>query len=237
MERGWIKLWRKLLDSQVFQNRGLLQIAIWALLKANHEEAWVPVKTGRGETVVHLKPGQFIFGRRTAARELKMPPSSFRNRLLLLRNAQFMDTQQDSHYSIGNIINWQLYQPEEKKEDRQEDHQRTTNGHKQELKEEITPEVFSSLRERYPNQTLIDSAFTAIRSTRKSGKVADSVLIAQLRKWERYPVEQVEAGINIYLDKDYAGQGKREDYLYGIIKRQTMGASVTKSWWDDLPEL
>ena len=48
--------------------------------------------------------------------------------------------------------------------------------------------------------------------------MAESVLIAQLQKWEKYPVEQVEAGIRIYLDKDYAGQGKREEYLMGIIR-------------------
>ena len=103
--------------------------------------------------------------------------------------------------------------------------------------EEITPEVFSSLRKRYDDQELIDRAFDAIRSTRKSGKVADSVLVAQLRKWDRYPVGQVEAGIKIYLDKDYASQGKREDYLYGIIRNQTTETSKLKTWKDELSDL
>lgn len=237
MDRGWVKLWRKLLDSQIFQNKGLLQIAIWALLKANHKEAWVPFKTGRGETVVHLKPGQFIFGRHTAAKDLKMPPSSFRYRLKLLENAQFLDTQPDSHYSIGTIVNWETYQPDEIKVVKQVDRHLTPNGHKQELIEEITPEVFSSLKERYSDQALIDMAFDAIRSTRKSSKVADSVLMAQLRKWERYPVDQVEAGIKTYLDKDYAAQGKREDYLLGIIRNNPKQTFKEKTWRDDLPDL
>ncbi len=137
MERGWVKLWRKLLDSEIFQNEGVLKVAIWALLRANHREAWVPVKTGRGKTVVHLKPGQFIFGRRTAAKELKMPPSTFRNRLHFLKKARFMDHQADHHYSIGSVVNWEAYQPDEKKGNHQEDHQRTTKGHKQECKEDI----------------------------------------------------------------------------------------------------
>jgi hypothetical protein len=237
MERGWIKLWRKLLDSEIFQNEGVLKVAIWALLRANHREVWVPVKTGRVKTVVHLQPAQFIFGRRTAARELKMPPSTFRNRLHFLKKARFMDHQVDHHYSIGSVINWPSYQPDEKKEDRQRDHQRTTKGHRQELKEKITPEVLLSLRERYSDQELIDQCFDAIRSTRKTGKVADSVLVAQLRKWERYPIEQVEAGIRIYLDRDHAGQGKREDYLCGIIRNQTGQTGKGKSWRDDLPDL
>lgn len=76
-----------------------------------------------------------------------------------------------------------------------------------------------SLKKRYPDQHLIDDAFKAIASTRKSGKVADSILLSQLEKWERYPVEQVEAGIQTYLDKGYASEGKCENYLLGIIRK------------------
>jgi len=31
---------------------------------------------------------------------------------------------------------------------------------------------------------------------------------------------QVEAGIRVYLEKDYASQGKDEKYLLGIIRNQ-----------------
>lgn len=86
-------------------------------------------------------------------------------------------------------------------------------------RESTSPENFEMMKSRYKNPALIDQAFKAIASTRKSGKVADTVLLAQLKKWERYPIEQVEAGIKIYLDKDYAGQGKGEAYLLGIIRK------------------
>ena len=46
-------------------------------------------------------------------------------------------------------------------------------------------------------------------------------------KWERYPVDQVLAGIRTYLEKDCAGQGKGEAYLYGIIKKNN-SAPVSK---------
>ena len=77
---------------------------------------------------------------------------------------------------------------------------------------------FSNLRQRYTDQDLINRAFSAIASTRKLGKVADSVLSVQLTKWARYPVAQVEAGIRTYLKKRYHEQGKREEYLLGIIR-------------------
>jgi hypothetical protein len=82
---------------------------------------------------------------------------------------------------------------------------------------------FSSLRERYPDQNLLDRTLQAIASTRRSGRVADSVLLAQLQKWERYPAAQVEAGCRIYLEKDYASQGKREAYLLGVIRNHQSG--------------
>ena len=46
------------------------------------------------------------------------------------------------------------------------------------------------------------------------------LLNPRFRLKEIYPVEQVESGIRIYLEKDYAGKGKKEDYLFGIIRNQ-----------------
>ena len=66
--------------------------------------------------------------------------------------------------------------------------------------------------------------------------MADSVLLAQLRKWVQYPPEQVEAGIRTYLEKDCAGNGKGEAYLLGIIRNHTP-AVAPSSWWDQLQEL
>ena len=82
---------------------------------------------------------------------------------------------------------------------------------------------FFSLKSRYSNPQLIDQAFEAIASTRKAGRVAESVLLAQLQKWNRYSVEEVEASIRVYLEKDCAGKGKGENYLLGIIRNHKNG--------------
>ena len=128
MYRGYVKLWRKTKASRIFQSEGLLKVWIWCLLKANHKKAWVSIKIGRGETEVHLDPGQFIYGRKSAAKELKMKPSSVRNRIEKLKNIGNLDTQQDTHYTIITIKNWDVYQKKEKKEDTKEDRQRTGKG-------------------------------------------------------------------------------------------------------------
>jgi hypothetical protein len=119
------------------------------------------------------------------------------------------------------VMNYNGYQDPESYKGRHKGRDSSQQGqyNNKENKGKITPDDFFSLKNRY-QQDLIDRVFQAIASTRKSNRVADSVLFAQLRKWQKYPVEQVEAGIRVYLDKDYAGQGKREEYLLGIIKNQ-----------------
>ena len=103
---GYVFLHRKLIDSRVFQNAELLKVFIWCLLKANHKGRWVLITTGKGKTDVYVEPGQFIFGRSTAAKDLKMPASSVRNRIGTLQKFEIISIKADTHYSIITIINW-----------------------------------------------------------------------------------------------------------------------------------
>lgn len=115
-DEGWIKLYRKSIDSQVFQNDGLWKVWTWCLLKANHKDAWVLVTTGKGETEVFVERGQFIFGRKSAAKELKMPPATVQKRMLKLETMQNCVTDCDTHYSIVSILNYDLYQSQQNEE-------------------------------------------------------------------------------------------------------------------------
>jgi len=110
---GWIKSWRKLLDSRVFKNAELLKVWIWCLHKASHKQRWVSIKTGRGHTEVEIKPGQFIFGRFKASEELHMKPSSVRDRMRKLADLSNLTIQPDTHWSIVTICNWDRYQNDE----------------------------------------------------------------------------------------------------------------------------
>jgi hypothetical protein len=110
LEQGWIRLWRKSMDSQVFLNPGLWQFWCYLLLRANHEPKWVPFRTGRGETQIFVKPGQTIFGRRTAARDLRCSPDTVRHRLKKLENMGNLTTQSERHYTLVTIRNWNIYQ-------------------------------------------------------------------------------------------------------------------------------
>jgi hypothetical protein len=79
-------------------------------MEATRTEVWIPVKTGRGITEVHLLPGQFIFGRESAAEELEMNPSTLWKRMLKLKDLGNLEIESNSKYSVITLTNWGLYQ-------------------------------------------------------------------------------------------------------------------------------
>ncbi len=66
----------------------------------------------------------------------------------------------------------------------------------------------------------------AVASTRKNGRIAPSVLDGLARKFSSYPVATVVACGRIYLDRCYGAEGKDENYLLGIIRREVERASL-----------
>lgn len=110
IDGGWIKLHRKLLEGRIFQDPALLKVWVWCLLKANHCESWVPVRTGRGDTTILVKRGEFLFGRNSAGIELDMPATTVRDRMRVLCTHDAIALKPVTHFSIVTIINYDSYQ-------------------------------------------------------------------------------------------------------------------------------
>ena len=93
---------------------------------------------------------------------------------------------------------------------------------------EKTPkEKISEKRLRYTSEQLrvIDQAVDAFRSTRKTNRIADSVILAEFQWWEGHNPESVTEGLRTYVDKGYAGEGKPEKYARGIIRNNRPGGT------------
>lgn len=75
MSNGWVKSYRKTMNSPIFDNPNLFKVFHWCLYRAAHKERRVVV----GMQEITPKPGQVIFGRKSAPGELKMSESSVRN--------------------------------------------------------------------------------------------------------------------------------------------------------------
>jgi hypothetical protein len=81
------------------------------------------MKVGTGHTEVKLQRGQFIFGRKTASKELHIPQSTVWKRMLKLEKMQNLSIQRNTKYSIISITNWDFYQGEKVKRNSQKDKQ------------------------------------------------------------------------------------------------------------------
>jgi len=66
-----------------------------------------------GYQIVELKPGQFVFGRKTAAIELGMSEQSTRTCLQHLKDFKNIAIKTTNKFSIISIINWDRYQQTE----------------------------------------------------------------------------------------------------------------------------
>jgi hypothetical protein len=114
---GSIKLHRCLLDSQVFAHQVALKIWIWCLCKASYKERFLPFKTNRGEKIIKLLPGQFIFGRFKAEEETGIDGSTIYKWIQKFASSDFdmIKIESNNKYSIITICNWDEYQIQEKR--------------------------------------------------------------------------------------------------------------------------
>ena len=125
--KNWLKLNRSILTSSVFDNPRLLKVWIWCLCKASHKEHDQLV----GMQVVHLKPGQFIYGRKAASEELKIPASTTNMYMKQLQKMRNLDIKANNKFSVVTVRNWRFYQGmdyKSKQQNRQQiDNKLTTN--------------------------------------------------------------------------------------------------------------
>jgi len=135
MERGFVKLWRKSTDSGMMQNHKLWVFWTWCLLKATHKKREQMV----GMQMVTLEPGDFIFGRKAASRELKISEQTIRTCVQNLKKLENLTIKTTNKFSIISIVNWGIYQQEKNQINQQINQQLTNNqpttNHKQECKE------------------------------------------------------------------------------------------------------
>ena len=218
---GFILLSRKLLKSGIMEKPALyLKLWIWMLIQAMFKDHG---NLKRGQFFTSYKKMQKAMVHKVGYRTVTPTKREIQGVTKFLTKVRAIVTTKVLHGMIITILNYDYYQNMKNYEGSNESSNECINDvpikRKKVIKKEKTPDLLN-LKKRYPNPDLIDRAFQAIASTRKSGKVSDSVLYAQLQKWGRYPIQQVEAGIRIYLEKDYAGHGKREAYLLGIIRNQ-----------------
>ena len=110
MDTGFILLSRSILESNVFASQKLLKIWVWCLCKANFKDKTMPLKIGKGETIIKVKRGSFVFGRNKAEEELFIDGSTIYKSIQKLKELEMINIESNNQYSIITICNYNTYQ-------------------------------------------------------------------------------------------------------------------------------
>jgi len=110
MNKGYILLHRKTINSDVFKNSELLKLWVWCLSKANYKHTTTTIVVNNKPNIIKLEPGQFIFGRKKAANQLNMKETTVRKRMRKLEELDNIRIKATHNYSIITIIDWRKYQ-------------------------------------------------------------------------------------------------------------------------------
>lgn len=246
---GWIRLWRSLLNHPLWTRERFTLGQAWIdlLLSAAHTDHPVP----RGTQMVLERRGDFLTSQVALAARWRWDRETVRRffRALERGNMCRIRTSKESEtgYTLVSIMNYERYQGDVEQSSSLSPasdapsvapsnpasvpHPCPTpkKGKKGKKQKEPSP-AFGLTLEKYltefppEGQEVLHQAIQAIASTRKSGKVAQSVLDAQARKWSRFPPEIVVKACRVYLDRGYANEGKAEAYLLGIIRQEAKRA-------------
>ena len=120
---GWIKCYRSIMDSAVWDDEWLVKLWLWCLLRANHQK--------RNFKGVDIERGQFVTGRMSAADELGVSPSKWYRGMERLVSLGCITTTANSNWTTVTVCNYGVYQDasddERTANEQQMNSQRTAN--------------------------------------------------------------------------------------------------------------
>jgi len=103
--QGYVKLYRRLLESEVFEEPNLLKTWLWLLLNAN----WDDRPTRRG---IFIERGQLVTSYDKASRALGFSINTVRRHFKVLSELEQIDIASDTRFTVVTICNYRSYQDE-----------------------------------------------------------------------------------------------------------------------------
>jgi len=232
---GWIKLHRKLKNSLVFDNPDLLKVWIWCLLKATHDDYIQMI----GLQEVELEKGQFIFGRKVAANELKMSESKTYRLIKKLETMQNLNIKANNKYSIITIANWELYQFDENKNEQQFEQQMNNKRTTNEQQMNTNKNIKNNKNNKNNNNIYSESLIKKIMSYpgKKTKDTRDKKLPQLIKKYgeeqiirciERYSEEVKGREKRYILNESTFWNGRYVDYLDDNYEHDNVEEDINK---------
>jgi len=123
MQRGYIKLWRKIFDSGIQKEHATFTLWIWILCNVTRKQFTYTI---RGQQIV-LEPGELVFGRNRLADELGLTSQNVRTCLKNLRKWKNLTIRSTNRFSILKVTNWESYQETQNEINQQTNQELTSN--------------------------------------------------------------------------------------------------------------
>ena len=127
MDRGYFKVYRKIIEDPIFFTDYGFRTWIYCLAKANHKDSIISLNVGKGQRVIRVPKGSFVFGRKKAEAETGIDGSSIYRWIKKLEDDGYISIESNNQYSIITICNWESYQGENNNGEQLMSSQRATN--------------------------------------------------------------------------------------------------------------
>ena len=184
---GWLKLYRSILDSAVFQDAEILKVWIWLLCNVAFEQHDT-ICYGK---VIHLKPGQIATGRKKIAQCTDLNENKVYRALTVLKSLGNIEIKSTNRYSIITIVNWDKYQEENVK--------RTSSEQQTNSKTTAEEQQDNSKRTQHKNG-----------KNGKNGKKEKEIYICPFfdRAWEMFPNKKGKSAVSKKAMRELAEAGE-----------------------------
>lgn len=239
--QGFIGVHRKLMQNAVWTDPNYLKLWMYCMFKASHK----PHEQLVGNQKVQLEKGQFVTGREALAIDMNkgVKPKQRLNDLTWFRYLknlekwEMLNIKSNNKFSLVTVANYEFYQSSLKKDEHQteqqlnnkrttDEQQMNTNNNVNKGNNENKKDYLSEIKEflvRYQNiegfNKLNKEYWAAIRKTRKSGKVAESVIHKNMEKWNKYDPIIVYYSLKTHVE---AHEDKEEKYTIGIMRKTSL---------------
>ena len=226
---GYLKLYRQIVDSEIFASPNALKIWIWCLCKASYKEKHMTIQIGRGESIVKLEVGSFLFGRFKAEQELDLSGSMIYRWIKRLEDLGMIKIISNSHYSIITICNWETYQDTKTESEQPLDSRWTAveqplDTNKKDKKDKnINKEIYKERKIDYTNEIKRDS--NALSNFDKAHTKAN---LDWRNSFDVYKEELKQAYISLINDVEYIKQ--RQGYHNNLDIQRSLEKACVDYW-------
>lgn len=233
---GWISIHRKIKDNWIWEDKPFSKGQAWIdiLLMVNHEYKKIPL----GNELVEVKRGSRVTSIRQLCDRWGWSNTKVRGFLKLLEEEKMLIVKSDSKKTTLTVVNYNDYQvakdSENDTETTEKHHGNITeksqkhtnnndnnenNENNDNKKDKNISLQIKNLRDRFSDSQLkvVDDFFDILKHTRKSAKLAESVVLKIYQSWVTHPIDKVLYGLQKYIETPSL-HDKNEKYVLGIIR-------------------